>query len=111
MSLITNSKGVRLEMQIKKLSGVNLRPGQPLTTDDSLDRRDLLERMAWTDTGFLWNFEGGVPSSRSLAAGDKKAKSACFSFAQISDSHIGFNTLANPDVQAPYFTVAGAAKQ
>jgi hypothetical protein len=111
MSLSTNSKEVRLEMQHKKLGGVKLRPSEPLRTDGSLDRRDLLEHMAWAGRGFLWTFEGGVPSSRSLAAGDKTAKSASFPFTQISDSHIGFNTLANPDVQAPYFTVAGAAKQ
>jgi hypothetical protein len=60
MSLSTNSKEVRLEMQHKKLSGVNLRQGEPLTT---VDRRDLLERMPWTG---------------SIAAGHKKAKSASF---------------------------------
>lgn len=80
-------------MQHKKLSGVNLGHGEPLTTDDSLDRRDLVERMAWTARAFLWTFEGGVPSSR------------------ISDGHNGFNAPANPDVQATCFTVAGPAKQ
>jgi hypothetical protein len=89
---------------------VNRRPRKPLTIDDSLDRRDLLERIASTRTGFAWTFEGGVPSSRSLAAGHKQAKGASFSVAQISD-YIGFNTPANPDVQATCSTVTGEAKQ
>ena len=70
-----------------------------------------MEHMAWTGRRFLWTFEGGVPSSRSLAGGAKTAKGASFTFTQIGDSNSGFNTLANPDVQTPCFTVAGAAKQ
>jgi 3',5'-cyclic-AMP phosphodiesterase len=61
------------------------------TTDgnDGVDRRGFLKCMAWAGTGLLWTIGGGVPSSRSFGqAGGQKASG--FSFAQISDSHIGF---------------------
>jgi hypothetical protein len=42
---------------------------------------------------------GGVPASRLLeAAPQKKDPAAEFTFVQISDSHLGFNRPANPDV-------------
>ncbi len=68
-------------------------------TEDSIDRRGLLKCMAWAGTGLLWTLDGGLPASKLLGAPSKKAASS-FSFAQISDSHIGFNKPANPDVTA-----------
>ncbi len=68
--------------------------------EDSIDRRGMLKCMAWAGAGLLWTMEGGIPSSRLLAQPMKKASSASFSFVQISDSHIGFNKPANPDVTA-----------
>jgi 3',5'-cyclic-AMP phosphodiesterase len=69
---------------------------------DGIDRRSFLGCMAWAGTGLLWTMAGGVPTSRLLAQGGKPhaAKTAVedFSFVQISDSHIGFNKGANPDV-------------
>jgi len=66
---------------------------------DGIDRRSFLGCMAWAGTGLLWTMAGGVPTSRLLAQGDAKvARVEDFSFAQISDSHIGFNKGANPDV-------------
>ncbi len=72
---------------------------------DGIDRRNFLECMAWAGTGLLWTMAGGVPSSRLLALGAKRAESLStstraqeFSFVQISDCHIGFNKGANPDV-------------
>lgn len=65
------------------------------------DRRKVLECMAWCGGGLLWSLIGGVPTSRLLAATkphEKAAKAADFTFAQISDSHIGFNKAINPDV-------------
>ena len=46
---------------------------------------------------------GGVPTSKLLAQATRRqrgktARSEDFSFVQISDSHIGFNKGANPDV-------------
>src|SRR6202045_2649223 len=45
---------------------------------------------------------GSVPVSRAFAKGYGKdaSKGADFTFVQISDSHIGFNKPANPDVSA-----------
>ncbi len=66
------------------------------TTDDGIDRRGFLRCMQWAGTGVIWSFAGGVPGSRLLGADTKKEGD--FSFVQISDSHIGFNRPANPDV-------------
>jgi 3',5'-cyclic AMP phosphodiesterase CpdA len=53
--------------------------------------------MQWAGTAVVWSFAGGVPRSQLLAAG-KKGLREDFTFVQISDSHIGFNKPANPDV-------------
>ena len=68
--------------------------------DNLIDRRGLLKCMTWVGTGLIWTVTGGVPSSRLLGAPQKKPASSNFSFVQISDSHIGFNKPANPDVTA-----------
>jgi 3',5'-cyclic-AMP phosphodiesterase len=70
---------------------------------DGIDRRNFLGCMAWAGTGLLWSMVGGVPVSKLLAQTTKggarrAAKSEDFSFVQISDSHIGFNKGANPNV-------------
>lgn len=65
---------------------------------DGIDRRNFLSCMAWAGTGLLWTLVGGVPTARLLAESSKPGKLEDFSFAQISDSHIGFNKGANPDV-------------
>ena len=64
---------------------------------DGIDRRGFLECMAWAGTGVVWTIAGGVPGSKLLAA-DVKLTKDDFTFVQISDSHIGFNRPANPDV-------------
>jgi Icc protein len=72
--------------------------------EDGIDRRKFLECMAWAGTGLVWTFAGGVPRSRLLAQVVKNGATAMhgsggdFSFVQISDSHIGFNKGANPNV-------------
>jgi 3',5'-cyclic AMP phosphodiesterase CpdA len=73
---------------------------------DGIDRRGFLSCMAWAGTGLLWSVVGGVPRANLLAQEATKAaggaakpgRVADFTFAQISDSHIGFNKAANPDV-------------
>ncbi len=68
---------------------------------DGVDRRGFLKCMAWAGTGLVWTMSGGIPVSRAFAGSGKNAgKGADFSFVQISDSHIGFNKPANPDVTA-----------
>jgi 3',5'-cyclic AMP phosphodiesterase CpdA len=53
--------------------------------------------MAWAGTGILWTMNGGVPTSH-LFGQNRTASHGELSFVQISDSHIGFNKPANPDV-------------
>jgi 3',5'-cyclic-AMP phosphodiesterase len=67
---------------------------------DGIDRRGFLKCMAWAGTGTLCVIQGGV--LQSFALNDPAAKHARgqLSFVQISDSHMGFNKPANPDVAA-----------
>ena len=71
--------------------------------DDGIDRRGFLKCMAWAGTGVLFVLQGGVLKSFSLgqaASLDAGSLKGELSFVQISDSHIGFNKPANPDVIA-----------
>jgi 3',5'-cyclic-AMP phosphodiesterase len=82
--------------------------GTEPVANDGIDRRNFLSCMAWAGTGLLWTMVGGVPTSKLFAAtadaaGGRAAhgqSGSSFSFVQISDSHIGFNKDANPDVTA-----------
>jgi 3',5'-cyclic-AMP phosphodiesterase len=70
---------------------------------DGVDRRGFLKCMAWAGTGALWVTKGGVLSSYALGGGGNVNPSKMkgeLSFVQISDSHMGFNKAANPDVAA-----------
>jgi len=70
---------------------------------DGIDRRGFLKCMAWAGTGAFCVMQGGVLKSYSLSRlgemnpNEMKGE---LSFAQISDSHMGFNKAANPDVVA-----------
>jgi Icc protein len=66
-------------------------------SSDGVDRRGFLQCMAWAGAGLIWTVAGGVPVSNLLGASPHKA-SGGFTFAQISDSHIGFDKPANTDV-------------
>ena len=68
---------------------------------DGIDRRGFLECMAWAGTGALCVMQGGVLKSFSMSRIgelDTKKMAGELSFVQISDSHMGFNKPANPDV-------------
>jgi 3',5'-cyclic-AMP phosphodiesterase len=67
---------------------------------DGVDRRGFLKCMAWAGTGALCVLQGGVLKSFSLSDVRHKQARGDFSFVQISDSHMGFNKPANPDVVA-----------
>jgi 3',5'-cyclic AMP phosphodiesterase CpdA len=66
---------------------------------DGIDRRGFLECMAWAGTGVIWTVSGGLLSSQAFGK-DTKGGKGDLHFVQISDSHIGFNRPANPDVAA-----------
>ena len=69
------------------------------------DRRNFLKCMAWAGTGALFAVDGGIGSSigfdAALAAPLRKPATS-FTFAQISDSHIGFNKPPNADARATF---------
>ena len=68
---------------------------------DGIDRRGFLKCMAWAGTGAFCVMQGGVLKSYSLSRlSEMSPKDAIgeLSFVQISDSHMGFNKPANPDV-------------
>src|SRR5690349_13889339 len=68
---------------------------------DGIDRRGFLKCMAWAGTGLLCTINGGILTSLGLTeAAEARGKAAAggLSFAQISDSHLGFNKAANKDV-------------
>ena len=84
------------------------RSNESIANNDGVDRRGFLQCMAWAGTGVLWMMTGGIMRSYGMSqlidkttGGLKKGliiPSSDFSFVQISDSHIGFNKAANPDV-------------
>jgi len=76
--------------------------------DDGIDRAGFLKCMAWAGTGLFCLMSGGILKTYGMSqiidkrtGGIKKGidiSKGDFSFAQISDTHIGFNKPANPDV-------------
>jgi Icc protein len=69
--------------------------------NDGVDRRGFLKCMAWAGTGALCVMQGGVLKSygmRQIRELDAEKQAGELSFVQISDSHMGFNKAANPDV-------------
>jgi Icc protein len=70
------------------------------------DRRGFLKCMAWVGTGAVWTMTSGIlkgmPIEQAALGGVARSGAAAgdLRFVQISDSHIGFNRDANPDVTA-----------
>jgi 3',5'-cyclic-AMP phosphodiesterase len=68
---------------------------------DGIDRRGFLKCMAWAGTGTFCVIKGGVLKSYAfnrIGELDPAEMMGEVSFAQISDSHMGFNKPANTDV-------------
>jgi 3',5'-cyclic-AMP phosphodiesterase len=76
--------------------------------EDGIDRAGFLKCMAWAGTGLFCLMSGGILKTYGMSQIIDKTTGKIkqglnlpkgdFSFAQISDSHIGFNKPANPDV-------------
>jgi Icc protein len=70
------------------------------------DRRGFLKCMAWVGTGAAWTMTSGIlkgmPIEQAVRGGTARSGAGAggLQFVQISDSHIGFNRDANPDVTA-----------
>src|ERR1700735_889232 len=71
-----------------------------------LSRRNALKCMAYGGAGTLFALSGGVftPMNLAMAADNKNAAAKLGRplFVQISDTHIGFNKEANPDVNGTF---------
>jgi 3',5'-cyclic AMP phosphodiesterase CpdA len=78
---------------------IDLNHSDPNHDGDGIDRRGFLKCMAWAGAGVLCTVSSGVLSSAGFGQPALHG-GAGFTFAQISDSHIGFNKAANPDVVA-----------
>ncbi len=68
-------------------------PGENAQDNSGVNRRNFLKCMAWAGTGLVWTFSAG---GLLTACGDLTSTTApageSFTFIQISDTHIGFNT-------------------
>ena len=76
--------------------------GQALV-DREVDRRGFLKCASWVGAGTIWTVSGGLVAACGTALSGQGAGSATSTpsglyFVQISDSHIGFQGTANPDV-------------
>ena len=69
---------------------------QELPGGDGIGRRGMLKCMAWVGTGLIWGMSGGIATSRVF--GQAPTVKPTFTFAQISDSHLGFSRDPNKDV-------------
>lgn len=69
------------------------------------NRRGFLKCMTWAGSGLVWTVAGGVP--RSAVIGQAEAAPAGFSFAQVSDSHLGFDKPVNTDVTGTFQQALG----
>ena len=73
-----------------------------------MQRRGFLKCMTWAGTAMVWTVAGGVPRARLIDAAEAAYPTQEFTFAQISDSHLGFNKPVNTDTTA---TLQAALKQ
>ncbi|HVZ07412.1 metallophosphoesterase family protein [Rhodopila sp.] len=64
------------------------------------DRRGFLKCMSWAGSAMLWTVAAGVPRSRLIT--EAEAAGGDFTFAQVSDSHIGFDKPVNTNVTATF---------
>lgn len=65
---------------------------------DGVDRRGFLKCMAWAGAGLVWAMKDGILQSQVFGADPASLARADFTFAQLSDSHIGFNKGVYSDV-------------
>lgn len=69
-----------------------------LPRGDNIDRRGMLQCMAWVGTGMVWALRGGILTSRAFGESVTLDPKTDFTFVQLSDSHIGFAKPPNTDV-------------
>jgi Icc protein len=72
----------------------------PAAPNNPARRKALSCLAAWSGAAVVWTVAGGVPRALGAtnAGGPAPAAANALTFVQISDTHIGFNKPANPDV-------------
>jgi 3',5'-cyclic AMP phosphodiesterase CpdA len=65
---------------------------------EGTSRRTVLKCMTWAGAGVLWTIAGGVPRSLGIIGEAQAQGAGGLTFLQISDSHMGFDKPANPNV-------------
>ena len=73
--------------------------------DDTANRRGFLKCMTWAGSAMVWTMAGGIPRSRLI--GGATAAETGLSFAQVSDSHLGFDKPVNANVTATFQDALG----
>lgn len=73
---------------------------------DGIDRRGFLKCMAWAGSGMVWAMKGGILSARAFGSdiGASPDMDSDFTFAQVSDSHVGFSKGIYTDVVGTFQT-------
>ena len=71
------------------------------------DRRGFLKCMTWAGTAMVWTVAGGIPRSHLVGSSAAQAADTGFSFAQVSDSHLGFSRPVNTNVTATFQQALG----
>lgn len=81
-----------------------------MTEDNGLTRRGAaLECMRWVGLAAVWTVAGGIPRARVVGTGEAKAATG-LSFAQVSDSHIGFARDPNMDTPGTFQAACDAVR-
>jgi Icc protein len=73
--------------------------------DHSTDRRGFLKCMTWAGSAMVWTVAGGIPRSHLIGQAD--AAETGFTFAQVSDSHLGFDKPVNTNVTGTFQEALG----
>ena len=71
------------------------------------DRRGFLKCMTWAGSAMVWTVAGGIP--RSHLIGQAEAAPTGLTFAQVSDSHLGFDRPVNTNVTGTFQAALGQA--
>ena len=74
-------------------------------TPENPDRRGFLTCMTWAGAAAVWTISGGIPTSRLI--GSAEAAPTGFTFAQVSDSHLGFDKPVNTNVTGTFQEALG----
>jgi 3',5'-cyclic-AMP phosphodiesterase len=75
------------------------------TEFNNTDRRGFLKCMTWAGSAMVWTVAGGIPQSHVI--GQARADTTGFTFAQVSDSHLGFDKPVNPNVTGTFKDALG----